>query len=78
MSRYFIIEKNNPNHDSIMDCIVKPSDVKLESLDGSMFWVKLPLKDLDNHDCLDGIKEFTHIEMKLERKKPEWQKDEII
>ena len=77
LNRYFIIEKSNPNYNTIIDCIVGSEETQRESVDGSKVVVKLPLSDVENHECLDGITEYNHSEIIVEINKPEWQ-NEII
>jgi len=77
LNRYFIIEKSNPNYNTIINCIVGEEETQRESLDGLSVVVKLPLNDVENHTCLNGLTEYTHSEIKVEMRKPEWT-NEII
>lgn len=78
MNRYFIIEKTDPNYNTIIDCMVGNEETQRESLDGTKVVVKLPLNDVENHTCLNGITEYSHSEILVELQKPEWYEEDIF
>lgn len=77
-NRYFIVNVTNPNISQIYGLVVEDEYSQSFNNDNTKVIVKLPLKDLENHTCLDGITEYTNSEILTEMQNPEWQKDETI
>lgn len=76
-NRYYILPYPNLNS-SVWNIIVGTTETQRLNVQGNKVVVKLPLGDIKQHAILNGIQEYTHVEILVEMAKSTWTQTEIL
>lgn len=72
-NRFFPVAKNHTKIKEMKTLCINGGKGSRESIDLTMILCKLPEDDMENHDCFDGIQEYTESQIEIEMKKAAWK-----